>query len=238
MGIKSIIRRIILGHKANSASYIKYLRAKGMRIGERTIIFRPDCTLIDETRPWLIEIGDDVQITQGVTILTHGYDWSVLKGVYGEVLGSSGKVTIGNNVFIGVNSTILKGVTVGSNVIIGAGSLVNKDIPDGCVAAGSPAKVIMSLEEYYQKRKAAQKSEAMQLVSEYRRVYGKDPDEQALREFFWLFTNDPANLPECWSHVMDLVGNRAISQEKLKENKALYPSMEAFLEQCRQDSGA
>lgn len=36
-------------------------------------------THIDETRPWLVEIGDDVQITAGVTILTHGYDWAVLK---------------------------------------------------------------------------------------------------------------------------------------------------------------
>lgn len=38
----------------------------------------------------MISIGDDVQITSGVTILSHGFDWSVLKGTYGEVLGSSG----------------------------------------------------------------------------------------------------------------------------------------------------
>lgn len=38
----------------------------------------------------MIKIGNDVQITAGVTILLHGYDWAVLKGVYGEVLGSSG----------------------------------------------------------------------------------------------------------------------------------------------------
>lgn len=42
------------------------------------------------TRPWLIDIGNDVQITEGVTLLTHGYDWAVLKGVYGEILGSGG----------------------------------------------------------------------------------------------------------------------------------------------------
>lgn len=39
----------------------------------------------------MICIGNDVQITAGVTILSHGFDWSVLKGVYGEVLGSSGE---------------------------------------------------------------------------------------------------------------------------------------------------
>ena len=69
---------------------MKYLRSLGCKIGERTSFFYPIRTNIDITRPWLIDIGDDVQITTGVTILTHGYDWSVLKGVYGDVLGSGG----------------------------------------------------------------------------------------------------------------------------------------------------
>lgn len=88
--------------------------------------------------------------------MTHGFDWSVPKGVYGEVLGSSGKVSIGNNIFIGMKSTVLKGVSIGNNVIIGANSLVNRDIPDNCVAAGNPCRVIMSLDEYYKKRKYEQ----------------------------------------------------------------------------------
>ena len=51
-------------------------------------------------------------------------------------------ITIGDNVFIGSNSTILYDVNIGNNVIIGAGSLINRDIPSGTVAAGVPAKVI------------------------------------------------------------------------------------------------
>ena len=85
--------------------------------------------------------------------MTHGYDWSVLKGKYGEICGSAGKVKIGNNVFIGMQATILKGVTIGNNVIIGANSLVNKNVPDNTVVAGNPAKVIMTIDEYYEKRK-------------------------------------------------------------------------------------
>ena len=88
--LKQKIRKILYREKADSESYIKYLRQQGMKIGERVNIYVPSKTTIDITRPWLIEIGDDVQITEGVTVLTHGYDWSVLKGVYGEVLGSSG----------------------------------------------------------------------------------------------------------------------------------------------------
>jgi maltose O-acetyltransferase len=54
-------------------------------------------------------------------------------------------VTIGDNVWIGGNTTILPGVTIGSNVTIGAGSVVVKDIPDNCVAVGNPARVIKEI---------------------------------------------------------------------------------------------
>ena len=144
--LKQLMKKIVYREKADSNTYVNFLRSQGAKIGERVNIYAPNKTIIDMTRPWLIDIGDDVQITEEVTILTHGYDWSVLKGVYGEVLGSSGGgVKIGNNVFIGMKTTILKGVHVGNNVIIGANSLVNKDIPDNCVVAGNPAKVIMTL---------------------------------------------------------------------------------------------
>lgn len=90
MFFNKVINRLKYGVRANSESYIKYLKNQGILIGNRTTIFDPKSTIIDITRPWLLKIGDDVQITAGVTILTHGYDWSVLKGYYGEVLGSSG----------------------------------------------------------------------------------------------------------------------------------------------------
>lgn len=54
--------------------------------------------------------------------------------------------TIGDNVSIGANATILGDITIGNNVIIGAGSVVVKDVPDNCVIAGNPARIIKSLE--------------------------------------------------------------------------------------------
>lgn len=51
-------------------------------------------------------------------------------------------IKIGNNVWLGGSVTILSGVIVGNNVVIGAGSVVTKDIPDNCIVAGVPAKVI------------------------------------------------------------------------------------------------
>ncbi len=84
-----------------------------------------------------IEIGNSVAISTNVII----WDSDVH-----EIIPSDKPVTmpvhIGNNVWIGMNSTILKGVSIGDGAIIAAGSVVNKDIPSGCLAAGVPAKVI------------------------------------------------------------------------------------------------
>lgn len=233
MWIKNIIRKIIYKERSSSQAYISYMRSRGAKIGDRVTIFSPKTTSIDMTRPWLIDIGNDVQITEGVTLLTHGYDWAVLKGVYGEILGSGGGIQIGNNVFIGMKTTILKGVHVGNNVIIGANSLVNKDVPNNCVVAGNPARVIMPLDKYYEKRKAAQYQEAEELVRLYREHYGKEADENSLHEFFWLFTNGDTELPECWKKMMRLVGNEEYSYKKLGENTPPYRDMNEFLKSVK-----
>ncbi len=228
--IKQKIRTFLGIHTTpSSQEYVNYLRGLGCRIGERVVIFAPGSTTIDITRPYLIEIGNDVQIPYGVSILTHGYDWSVLKGMYGDVLGSSGKVKIGNNVFIGAKTTILKGVTIGNNVIIGAESVVNKDIPNNCVAVGNPCRVIMSCEEYYEKRKKAQLEEASELVREYRKVYGKNPGKSELSEFFFLFSNEEQEIEDSWKQQMSNLGNYEETLKKFKEHEPMFASMEDFL---------
>ena len=55
---------------------------------------------------------------------------------------STNPVSIGDNVWIGENVCILPGVTIGNGCIIGANSVVNRDIPENCIAAGAPAKVV------------------------------------------------------------------------------------------------
>lgn len=227
--LKKLIKKLILKEKYNSDSYIKYLKKIGVRIGEDVTIYVPQKTLIDTSRPFLLEIGNHVRITNGVTILTHGYDWSVLKGKYGKILGSAGKVTIGNNVFIGMNATILKGVTIGNNVIIGAGSLVTSDIPDECVAVGSPCKRIMSLEEYCKKRESKQYEEASEVIKEYRKVYGCEPTDDILREFFWLFSNNTNTIPRCWNDVLKLGKNYKQSSDLYNAHTPMFKNKEEFL---------
>lgn len=68
------------------------------------------------------EIGDYVELSPGATIL--------------------GRSKIGNYCQIGANATILPDIRIGNNVIVGAGAVVTKDIPDNCVVAGVPAKIL------------------------------------------------------------------------------------------------
>lgn len=191
----------------STSAYLAHLRKTGMRIGEGTEVFaRTTDILIDTTRPWLIEIGRNVQLTAGVKILTHGYDWAVLKAKYGDIYGSAGKVTIGDDCFIGMNALILKGTTIGDRVIVGAGSVVaGGTFPSDCVIAGNPARVICTLEAYRAKRAAAQLAEAKQLVTEYQAVYGRAPDKSVLSEFFWLFEErGPLQVPAFESQMRNM----------------------------------
>ena len=231
MWIKEKIRKIILQHRSDSDSYVQYLRNKGAKIGERVSIFEPRKVYIDETRPYLVQIGDDVKITNGVTILTHGYDWNVLAGVKDTVLGSAGAVTIGNNVFIGMNATILKGVRIGNNVVIGAGSLVNHDIPDNCVAAGNPVRVICSIEEYYEKRVNLQRQEAFEMYQKYVERFGEEPPMEIFDEFFWLFYRREEELPPSFARQMQWHGR---FNEVYRNFKNTQPEFDGYADFCKQ----
>lgn len=234
MKLKAILKKIIWKERADSDSFVKYLRQLGCRIGDNTVVYRPSKVYIDTTRPYLIDIGSNVKITEGVTILTHGYDWSVLNGVYGSVLGSAGKVKIGNNVFIGMKTTILKGVTIGDNVIIGANSLINKNIPDNSVVAGNPARVICDIENYYKKRLKNQMIEARQCAIEWREVYKGTPPKEIFDEFFWLFEVRGEEGFECekFENKMKLNGNYEKAVIAYNAYNRPFKSFEDFLEWC------
>ena len=181
--LRKYIKKLVYRERASGEAYIRWLRQQGVGIGKNTCIVDVRNLSIDTTRPYLISIGDDVTFSDHVTILAHDYSWSVITRSYpGEIYPSSGTVSIGNNVFVGSHVTILQNVTIGNNVIIGAGSVVTKDIADGMVVAGVPAKAVTSVEKLREKR-AGDAIPSLKLVLErYREVYGRDADEYALRE--------------------------------------------------------
>lgn len=99
-----------------------------------------------------------------------------------------GRIIIGNNVFVGVNSIILRNSSIGDNCIIGAGSVVCSTIPPNSVATGNPAKVIMSLDEFCEKRKKNALKEAVNEFCHYCDVHHTYPEASDLARFGFLFS--------------------------------------------------
>lgn len=122
------------------------LVSMGMKVGKE--FKRLHGVILDPGHCWLIEIGDNVTMAPRVHILCHDASTKQFLN-YTKI----GRVTIGDNVFIGADTVVLPGVTIGNNVVIGANSTVTHNIPDNSVAAGVPACVICSLEDYIQKEK-------------------------------------------------------------------------------------
>ncbi|MEK6793386.1 MAG: acyltransferase [Spirochaetota bacterium] len=89
-----------------------------------------------------LTIGKHVLIGQYVTIIStmHGFD--DISVTIAKQKDEYRPVTIGDEVWIGANTTILPGVTIGKGAVIGAGSVVTKDVPSYAIVAGVPAKVI------------------------------------------------------------------------------------------------
>lgn len=176
-----------LSKYVTSDEYANFLRKKGIKIGKGTHFWAPNTLMIDLDRPWMIEIGEYCKITKGVTILQHDYSRSVLRRVYGDIVAESRKTIIGNNVFIGMNATVLMGATIGDNVIIGAGAIVSGNVPNNCVVAGNPARVICTLDEYYKKRKDRCIEEAVETARIFKEKNNRTPSITEMGAFFPLY---------------------------------------------------
>ncbi len=102
------------------------------------------------TEPWIITVGDNVHITDGVKFITHDGGTLLFRDRVPD-LEITKPIVIGDNVYFGNNVIVLPGVTIGSNVVVGAGAVVSKDISDNSVVVGVPARVIKTAEEYFEK---------------------------------------------------------------------------------------
>ncbi|HIP27500.1 MAG TPA: acyltransferase, partial [Flavobacteriaceae bacterium] len=105
------------------------------------------------SEPYLISMGDNVKTSSGVNFITHDGSVYVIREKYPEFnqVDIFGEITIGSNVFIGINATILPNTKIGDNVVIGACSLVKGILKENSVYAGIPAKYICSIEDFHKK---------------------------------------------------------------------------------------
>ncbi len=139
--LKGLIRKLKIRIWGNE----KYARSLGVKIGKNCNI-----QIINfGSEPYLVSIGNHVQITTGTKIFTHGGGW-VYRDKYPN-LDFFGKVEIKDNVYIGNNCLIMPGVTIHSNVIVAAGTVVTKSIPEGSIVGGNPGRIIGTIYEFEKK---------------------------------------------------------------------------------------
>jgi acetyltransferase-like isoleucine patch superfamily enzyme len=231
--LKKLAVRIVYPNQYSSQAYVKYLRKIGCDIGEHTHIFSPTHTVIDAGRPYSIVIGDYCKISSGVIILTHDYSRSVLRLKYKEIIAEAGSTRIGDNVFIGMNAIILKGVSIGNNVIIGAGSVVSHDIPDNMVAAGNPAEIVMTLDQYFEKRKVKHIIEAKEYAKLIYRKTGRKPTIPEMQSFFPLYLKRDLSELKKYNLLIKFSGDNYEDTVKcFLESEPIYNDFDEFLKDC------
>ncbi len=123
--------------KAENERTIEKLRQQGVKIGADCVIFTTQFSL----EPYLVEIGNRVAVSGGTVFLTHDGSIWLLRSRRANAQ-HFGKITVGDNTYVGQNCIILPGTQIGANCIIGAGAVVRAKIPDNSIVVGNPATVV------------------------------------------------------------------------------------------------
>ncbi len=151
---------IIFGiERRKDPSLSSYYRRTGATIGKNCSFVGRNISF--STEPYLITIGDHVRVSFDVAFVTHDGGTHILREKYPNA-SIYGKISVGNNVFIGARVIIMPGVSIGNNCIVAAGSIVTKDVKDGEIVAGVPAKPISTVSEYENKHK-----DELQFIADY-----------------------------------------------------------------------
>lgn len=223
---------IALWQRRSNTAYINFLRKKGISIGTGTICKFPRTIEIDISRPELLTIGKNVLLHKGLTILTHDFASRVFVNLYNDFIPSHGKVQIGNNVWFGEHCTVLKGVTIGDNCIIGYGSIVIKDIPANSVAVGCPAKVICTIQEYYEKRKKVYINEVFEYAYAIEKCRNRPPVPNDFKDDYPVFV-DSTNIDTYPFPYMTVFKNVETLKNWEKHHKAPFGGFDKFMDEYK-----
>ncbi|MDR3406220.1 MAG: DapH/DapD/GlmU-related protein [Chthoniobacter sp.] len=129
----------------------------GARVGARCHVY-PGAII---WAPWQLTLGDDACVADGAEIynvapITLGARAVVSQGAYlcaashdhrqADFPMTCAPIRLGDRAWVAARAIVLPGITIGAGAVVGAGSVVTRDIPDGCVAAGNPARIVREAE--------------------------------------------------------------------------------------------
>ena len=138
---KELLTKILGSMKENPVITAPFYCDYGFNISiGKNFYTNHNVTILDGAK---VTFGDNVFIAPNCVFSTAGH--AIDSEQRSRGLEIALPITVGDNVWIGTNVSVLPGVTIGNNTIIGAGSVVNKNIPEGVIAAGNPCKVIRKI---------------------------------------------------------------------------------------------
>lgn len=170
MNLKQLYR-VLYGKVVGALKPVKYAKKIGVNFKGNLHIYGK---VYWGSEPWIITLGENVYITDGVKFITHDGGTLLYRKIVPD-LEITKPIVVGDDVYFGNNVIILPGVTIGNNVVVGAGAVVTKDIPDNSLVVGVPARVIKTADEYLEKLK----KESIHLGH----LYGEEKDK-ALKEYY------------------------------------------------------
>lgn len=151
--IANIFSRVLRLYLRMVLSPLSLATRQGVRIGRNSMI---GAGVNFGSEPYLISIGDNFYSSSNVQFITHDGSVNVFRNLYAEYKNADlfSPIAVGNNVFLGFGVTILPGTIIEDNVIVGANSLVKGRLIRDSVYAGSPARLICSIDDYLEKNKS------------------------------------------------------------------------------------
>jgi acetyltransferase-like isoleucine patch superfamily enzyme len=163
----------------NGTEFAEYIRRHGhlRSIGKHCSIL-PTTIFTD---PHLVILGNNVHFST-CALICHDGSIAMLNRAYNTQLEAVGKIEIKDNCFIGYGAIVLPGVTIGPNAMVAAGAVVTKDVPEGTVVGGVPARVIGTTAEVVQKMQAETDALPWGEMIRQRSDQGNDALEQQIHQ--------------------------------------------------------
>jgi acetyltransferase-like isoleucine patch superfamily enzyme len=164
--VQKILRHLAMRYGKFRGLYIKFCKPSSEEYTEflgrhgKLYALGSNCSILPSTvftDPANVRIGNNVHFSS-CTLIGHDGSIAMLNQAYNVKLDSVGKIDIRDNVFIGYGAIVLPNVTIGSNAIVAAGAVVTKDVAEGDIVAGVPARPIGRVEDLVKKLQAQTQS--------------------------------------------------------------------------------